>query len=113
MAQGFHDMSLSMDRQTAVLDQGLANVANAILAPRITETRTNGKSWGGSQTVTNEEYEEHALTEARLHHGRELEHGLGRGLQPRGRLILTSRSRTPARSTRVSCPASSQRLPER
>ena len=63
MAQGFHDMSLSMDRQTAVLDQGLANVANAILAPRITETRSNGKSWGGAQTVTNEEYEEHALTE--------------------------------------------------
>jgi hypothetical protein len=63
MAQGFHAMSLSMDRQTAVLDQGLANVANAILAPRVTETRANGKSWGGAQTVTNEEYEEHALTE--------------------------------------------------
>lgn len=63
ISQGFANMSVSIDRQTAVLDRGLSNVAKAILAPRLTETKTNGRSWGGSQTVTNEEYEEHALTE--------------------------------------------------
>jgi hypothetical protein len=63
MAMGFHDVSFAIDRQSSVLDRGLSNVANAILAPRYTETRTNGRSWGGSQTVTTEEYEEHALTE--------------------------------------------------
>src|SRR5690606_36090355 len=34
-----------------------------IAQPRLTETRTSGKSWGGAQTTTHEVYEEHTVSE--------------------------------------------------
>lgn len=63
MALGLHNMSISIDRQTAVLESGFDSVTAALLTPRQTETRLSGRSSGGSQTYTSEEYEEHALTE--------------------------------------------------
>lgn len=54
----------SIDRQGALLSRGLHDVAYAISQPRYTETHTNGHSWGGAHTVTNEQYEEHTLSES-------------------------------------------------
>jgi hypothetical protein len=53
----------AINQQGALLSRGLQDVAYAISQPRLTETRTNGKSWGGAQTTTHEEYEEHTISE--------------------------------------------------
>ncbi|HNB54958.1 MAG TPA: thrombospondin type 3 repeat-containing protein, partial [Anaerolineales bacterium] len=43
--------------------QGFQDISYAISQPRYTETHTSGSSHGGAQTVTNEVYEEHTITE--------------------------------------------------
>jgi hypothetical protein len=52
----------AINRQGALLSRGLHNVAYAISQPRLTETKTSGKSWGGAQTTTHEVYEEHTAS---------------------------------------------------
>lgn len=52
----------AINRQGDLLARGLQDVSYAISQPRFTETRTNGRSWGGAQTTTHEEYEEHTTT---------------------------------------------------
>ena len=54
----------AINQQGALLARGLHDISYAISEPRLTETRTSGRSWGGAQTVTNEEYEEHTLSES-------------------------------------------------
>lgn len=58
--EGLH---YSIGQQNELLARGLHDISYAISQPRYTETRTNGQSWGGAQTVTNEVYEEHTITE--------------------------------------------------
>jgi hypothetical protein len=56
-------VNYTLNRQNEILQRGLYDIAYAINRPRRTETRTNGRSWGGSQTTTHEVYEEHTVTE--------------------------------------------------
>jgi hypothetical protein len=53
----------AINRQGELLARGLQDVSYAISQPRLTETRTNGRSWGGAQTTTHEVYEEHTISE--------------------------------------------------
>jgi hypothetical protein len=52
----------ALNQQSALIGRGLHDISYAISQPRLTETRTNGRSWGGAQTTTHEEYEEHAIS---------------------------------------------------
>ncbi len=54
----------AINQQGTLLARGLHDISYAISQPRFTETRTNGHSWGGAQTITNEQYEEHTLSES-------------------------------------------------
>ncbi|MCA9952643.1 MAG: hypothetical protein KDE48_23500, partial [Anaerolineales bacterium] len=56
-------INYSLGQQNQLLAQGLFDISYAISQPRFTETRTNGHSWGGSQTTTQTSYEEHTITE--------------------------------------------------
>lgn len=58
------NLQFATNRQGDLLARGLHDISYAISQPRYTETRTNGRSWGGAQTVTNEQYEEHTLSES-------------------------------------------------
>jgi hypothetical protein len=53
----------AINQQGELLARGLYDISYAISQPRLTETRTNGRSWGGAQTTTQEEYEEHTITQ--------------------------------------------------
>lgn len=53
----------AINRQGELLARGLYDISYQISRPRLTETRTNGHSWGGEQTTTHEVYEEHTLSE--------------------------------------------------
>lgn len=63
IATSLDGVQFAIDKQGALLARGLQDVAYAISQPRITETKTNGKSWGGAQTTTHEVYEEHTISE--------------------------------------------------
>ncbi len=63
LANSLDGLSYNLSRQGNVLARGLYDLSHAISQPRHTETRTNGRSWGGAQTTTHEEYEEHTVTE--------------------------------------------------
>jgi hypothetical protein len=51
----------AINQQGHLIARGLQDVSYAISQPRLTETRTSGQSWGGAQTTTHEEYEEHSI----------------------------------------------------
>jgi hypothetical protein len=53
----------AINQQSDLLARGLYDISYAISRPRLTETRTNGRSWGGAQTTTHEVYEEHTVSE--------------------------------------------------
>ncbi|PDV97123.1 CARDB domain-containing protein [Candidatus Chloroploca asiatica] len=53
----------AINQQGQLLSRGLQDISYAISQPRLTETRTSGKSWGGAQTTTHEVYEEHTISE--------------------------------------------------
>jgi hypothetical protein len=53
----------AINRQGDLLARGLYDISYQLSRPRYTETRTNGHSWGGAQTTTHEEYEEHSISE--------------------------------------------------
>ena len=53
----------AINQQGALLAAGLQDISYQLSRPRYTETHTNGHSWGGSQTTTHEEYEEHSISE--------------------------------------------------
>ncbi|CAG0975137.1 Protease 1 [Anaerolineae bacterium] len=57
-------MQFALNQQGALITNGLHDVAYAISQPRLTETRTSGRSWGGAQTTTHTEMEEHTLSES-------------------------------------------------
>lgn len=45
-----------------LIGQRLYEIANVLAAPTWTTSQTRGKSWGGAQTTTHTEYEEHTVT---------------------------------------------------
>jgi len=53
----------AINRQGELMARGLQDISYQISRPRLTETRTNGHSWGGAQTTTHEVYEEHTISE--------------------------------------------------
>lgn len=53
----------ALNQQGQLIANGLQDISYAISRPRLTETHTNGHSWGGSQTTTHEVYEEHTITQ--------------------------------------------------
>lgn len=61
--QPLEGIQYALNQQGQLLSRGLQDVSYAISQPRRTETRTNGRSWGGSQTITNETYEEHTISQ--------------------------------------------------
>lgn len=63
IAESLDGVQYAINQQGALLARGLQDVAVAISQPRLTETKTNGKSWGGAQTTTHEVYEEHTITQ--------------------------------------------------
>lgn len=54
----------AINQQGALLGRELRGISYAISQPRLTETKTNGHSWGGAQTTTHTELEEHSLSES-------------------------------------------------
>ncbi|MBP7962824.1 MAG: hypothetical protein KBG20_18450 [Caldilineaceae bacterium] len=67
---GFQNVTTSLDGIQQAIDQqgrliarGLHDISYQISRPRLTETKTNGKSWGGAQTTTHEVYEEHTISQ--------------------------------------------------
>lgn len=63
MVNSLDGVAYAINKQGDLLARGLYDISYAISQPRYTETRTNGHSWGGAQTTTHEEYEEHTQTE--------------------------------------------------
>ena len=53
----------AINQQGQLLAQGLYDISYQLSRPRLTETHTNGHSWGGAQTTTHEVYEEHTITQ--------------------------------------------------
>ena len=53
----------AINQQGELLSRGLQDISYQLSRPRFTETHTNGRSWGGAQTITNEVYEEHTITQ--------------------------------------------------
>ncbi|MBP8121258.1 MAG: hypothetical protein KAZ26_01415 [Caldilineaceae bacterium] len=53
----------AINQQGTLLSRGLQDISYQISRPRLTETHTNGQSWGGAQTTTHEVYEEHTISE--------------------------------------------------
>ena len=62
-ANALDSIQYAINQQGQLIAQGLQDISYAISQPRYTETKTNGSSWGGSQTTTNETYEEHTISE--------------------------------------------------
>ena len=56
-------INYTLNRQNQVLAQGFNDISYQLARPRQTTTSTSGRSWGGAQTTTHEEYEEHSITE--------------------------------------------------
>ncbi len=54
--------SYSVDRLGNITANGFRDVTNALLAPRYTNTKTNGQSQGGAVSLTQSEYEENSVT---------------------------------------------------
>jgi len=54
---GLGDISNNLEEISA----GIGDISYQISRPRLTETRTNGRSVGGEQTTSHEEYEEHTV----------------------------------------------------
>jgi len=52
----------SVDRLGNITANGFRDVTNALLAPRYTNTKTNGQSQGGAVSLTQSEYEENSVT---------------------------------------------------
>jgi uncharacterized repeat protein (TIGR01451 family) len=57
-------VSYAINQQGELLARGMHDISYAISQPRVTETHTNGHSWGGAQTTTHTEMEEHSLSES-------------------------------------------------
>ncbi|MGB8646073.1 MAG: thrombospondin type 3 repeat-containing protein [Anaerolineae bacterium] len=53
----------AINQQGALLSRGLHDISFAISQPRLTETHTNGHSWGGAQTTTHTVLEEHSISQ--------------------------------------------------
>ncbi len=53
----------AINQQGELLARGLHDISYQLSRPRLTETHTNGRSWGGAQTTTHEVYEEHTIAE--------------------------------------------------
>jgi hypothetical protein len=53
----------AINQQGALMARGLHDISYAISQPRMTETRTNGRSWGGAQTTTHTVMEEHTISQ--------------------------------------------------
>lgn len=58
----FDGQNYSINDQEQLLARSIYDISVALNQPRITETKTNGHSWGGAQTTTHEQYEEHSIT---------------------------------------------------
>lgn len=56
-------INYTLGQQNEILARGLYDISYQISRPRLTETRTQGRSWGGAQTTTHEIYEEHTISE--------------------------------------------------
>ncbi|MBN2502051.1 MAG: hypothetical protein JXB38_14810, partial [Anaerolineales bacterium] len=63
IVQSLDGVQYAINQQGQLLARGLQDISYQLSRPRLTETRTNGRSWGGAQTVTNEVYEEHTISE--------------------------------------------------
>ena len=63
MMNSLDGIAYAINQQGSLLARGLYDISYQISRPRYTETHTNGRSWGGSQTTTHEVYEEHTITE--------------------------------------------------
>lgn len=63
MANSLDGIQYAINQQGALIARGLQDITYAISRPRYTETHTNGRSWGGAQTITHEVYEEHTITQ--------------------------------------------------
>lgn len=61
--KSFEGLESAINHQGELLARGLYDVSYQISRPRLTETRTTGNSWGGAQTTTHSEYEEHTITQ--------------------------------------------------
>lgn len=57
-------VSYAIDQQSEVLARGLYGISYQLSRPRLTETKSSGKSYGGAQTTTHTEMEEHTLSES-------------------------------------------------
>ena len=63
IVQSLDSVQYAINQQGVLMARGLQDISYQISRPRYTETHTSGQSWGGSQTVTNEVYEEHTISE--------------------------------------------------
>lgn len=62
IARAINGVQFAQLQTGQMLGRRLYEISVALTAPRQTTTNTSGKSWGGSQTITNEQYEEHTIT---------------------------------------------------
>jgi CARDB len=63
IVSSLNGIQYSMNQQGALISRGLSDITYAISQPRLTETHTSGQSWGGAQTTTHTELEEHSITQ--------------------------------------------------
>ncbi|RMD66665.1 hypothetical protein D6833_01205, partial [Candidatus Parcubacteria bacterium] len=62
IASGLEGLQYSYTQAGELIADRLYEISEILAAPVRTETNTQGHSWGGSQTTTNTEYEEHTVT---------------------------------------------------
>ncbi len=62
IASGLEGLQYSYTQAGELIADRLYEISAILAAPVRTETNTRGRSWGGSQTTTNTEYEEHTVT---------------------------------------------------
>ena len=62
IVRGLEGVQTAIVQQGNLMARGLTDISYQLSRPRLTETKTNGRSWGGAQTTTHEQYEEHSIT---------------------------------------------------
>ncbi len=63
VTNSLNGVQYAINQQGALMARGLHDISYAISQPRLTETHTNGRSWGGAQTTTHTVMEEHTISQ--------------------------------------------------
>lgn len=64
VVNSMNGVQYAINQQGQLIASSMHDIAYAIQQPRLTETHTNGQSWGGAQTTTHTDLEQHTLSDS-------------------------------------------------